>query len=159
MNEKIIVLTMYGTGEAVNHFTITIFGKGDGWGHTTVDDYCSNINELKLKDDDWIYAIKIKENEKIKFEKPLSYDFQILCSLDDHAIQKILREVADIELVKALKSADKNILRVVLRNMSKRSVKWLIENMGSFFFTSSEEETKKAREQICGVIRHLEYTS
>jgi flagellar motor switch protein FliG len=42
--------------------------------------------------------------------------------------------------------------------MSKRSAKMLVEDTESSFLKSSEEETKKAREQICVMIRHLEDT-
>jgi hypothetical protein len=94
MNEKTIVLTLYGTGKVINDFSITLLDNSSNFcGHTTAHDYCSNINELKLRDDNWIYASIVNENQKIKFEKPLNIDFDILSALDDNSIQRVIREV------------------------------------------------------------------
>jgi hypothetical protein len=155
MKENTIVLTMHGSGEAVDHFTITLFNTENGWGRNTVDDYCSNINELKLKDDNWIYAGKVKENEKIRLEKPVRDDFEILCSLDDRAIQEVLREIDNGVLVQALMSAEKNILKAVLRNMSKRAAKMLIDDM-KYKRMFSHGDIQEARKKIVNIIRHLE---
>jgi flagellar motor switch protein FliG len=58
-------------------------------------------------------------------------------------------------LAKALKSADKNILRAVQKNVSKRHAYMLfedMENMGPVRF----EDTNEAKSQIGDMIRHLE---
>jgi hypothetical protein len=157
MDEKTIVLTMYGIGEDINNVTVTLFNAG-GYGYTTVQDYCNNINGLELKDDNWIFAFTVKENEKFRLEKPVRCDLEILSSLDDYAIQMVLREVDSLVLRTALISANKNILRAVLRNVSKRSAKMLIEDMKYFTFSMPKEEIKKAQSQIVDVIRHLEMT-
>jgi len=95
MDKKIIVLTLYGTGKVINDFTITLFdNKSYGFGKSSAQEYCNNINDIELKDDNWIYATIVKKNKKIKFEKPGSYtDFDLLSTLDDISIQKVLRDV------------------------------------------------------------------
>jgi flagellar motor switch protein FliG len=124
----------------------------------TVQSYCSNINDIELKDDNWIYADIIEENEKITLKIPeiLTY-FNILSSLDDLSIQKVLRQISHETLSQALKSADKNILHSVLRNISKIEAKMLIEDI-KYSFTVSKEATKEARRNIVKTIRHLEDT-
>jgi hypothetical protein len=156
MEQKTIVLTMYGTGEAINNVTVTLFDTG-GWGRTAGQNYCHNINALELKDDNWIYALIVKENEKYRLEKPVSCDIEILSSLNDYAIQRVMREVDSNELAKALKSADKNILRAVLGNMSKRAAKMLIEDM-EYMGPVRDKDIQEARDKVVNIIRHLEDT-
>jgi flagellar motor switch protein FliG len=156
MNEKTIVLTMYGTGEVIDNVTVTLFDKSSNYGSDQAQDYCNNINELELKDYKWIHAVKIKENKKIMIEKPRRItDFSILCSLDDQAIQKIVREIDNNLLALALKSTDKNMLIAVLRNMSKRAAKTLIEDMKNMLGIS-QNDIQDAREKITSIIQHLE---
>ncbi|MDR2952229.1 MAG: hypothetical protein LBU82_03205 [Treponema sp.] len=157
MERKSIVLTMYGTGNFINNFTITIFDIIDGWGCSTVRDYCSNINELKLKDDNWIYASVVKENEKIRYEKPIKGNFEILRFLNKNAIQIILREINYNVLAQALKSADRDILKTVLRSISKRAANMLLEEM-EYMGPIRLEDAEKAQKKIVDIIYHLEMT-
>jgi len=158
MDNKTIVITLYGTGNAINDFTVTLFDENrSGWNESNVNDYCSNINGLELKDDNWIYAFKVKENEKIKVENPRKSDFDIISTLDDRAIQKVLREVDCIELAKALKSAEKKTLKAILRNMSKRAARMLIEDM-QYMGPIRSADVNEARERIVKIIRQLEDT-
>jgi hypothetical protein len=157
MNNKTIVLTMYGTRKTVSHFTITFFDNNIYCRDTTTEDYCSNINELRLKDDNWVYACIVKENQRIKFAKPGHTDFDILGALDNRAIQKVIRKIDDLQVFgKALKSASKEITVAVLKNMSKKAARILIEDMeymGSIWLFDVIE----ARKQIVEVIRYLEW--
>jgi flagellar motor switch protein FliG len=84
-------------------------------------------------------------------------DFNILCSLDDQAIQKIIRETSNNVLAQALKTADKKILSAVLRSMSKRAAKMLIEEIG-YILIISQEDIQKARIKIANLIQRLEMT-
>ena len=76
MKDKIIVLTMYGKDEHAESVSITSFDREReyyaGGGFTEYPDprnsafnYCSNINDLELKDNHWISAQIIHENQKI----------------------------------------------------------------------------------------------
>jgi len=160
MDKRTIVLTLYGTGKAINDFTVTLF-DGDSYsyfgGISAVEEYCSNINKLELKNDNWIYAFSAAENKKYRFEKPVRRNFDILCSLDDSSIQKVLCKVDHYALVSALISANKNILTAVLRNMSKRRAKMVIEDIENKILPK-EEDIEKARDQIVEIIQHLEMT-
>jgi hypothetical protein len=156
MEQKNIVLTMYGTGEVINNVTVSLF-DASGWGRTADQNYCHNINALELKDDNWIYAFTVKENEKYRLERPVNCDLEILASLDDRAIQRVIREIDNDELAKALKSAEKNILIAVLGNMSKRAAKMLIENM-EYMGPVRDKDIQGARDKVVSIIRHLEDT-
>jgi len=157
MDKQTIVLTLYGTGKIINDFTVTLFDEGSyNFHESTVKDYCSNINSLELKDDNWIYATIVKENQKIKFEKPECYtDFDILGTLDDRSIQRVIREIDNYELQKALKSAEKKTLKAILRNMSKRAAKMLIEDM-EYMGPVRAKDVDGARSKIVSIMRHLE---
>jgi flagellar motor switch protein FliG len=161
MDKNTIVLTMYGTGKTVNDFSITLLGNDSyRFGQNTAEDYCNNINELELKDDNWVYASIIKENQKIRLEKPIRYtDFGIISSLDDRAIKKLLQEISlwHFSLDTALISADKEILRAVFRNMTKGEVKEIIEKIENHASTP-KEDIEKARKEIFEMIQHLEMT-
>jgi len=158
--DKTIVVTLYGAGNAINDFTVTLFDEAS-YNHGTVQiqEYCRNINELELKDDNWIYASIVRENQKIKFVKPghTGFDFDILGTLADKSIQKVIREVDCVELAKALKSAKKETFKAVLRNMTKRAGRMLIEDM-EYMGPVREIDVKEAQRSIAAIIRHLEDT-
>jgi flagellar motor switch protein FliG len=164
MDNKAIVITLYGTGNAINDFTVTLFdNNSSGWRPASNgSDYCSNINELELKDDNWIYAFAVKENEKIKVENPRKNDFDIISTLDDRSIQKVIREVGHHELEKALKSAKKETRKAILRNMSKRSAKMIINNMRYMGFIGRPEvslmDIKEAQRRIGKIIQNMKDT-
>ena len=151
MDRKTIVLTLYGTKEAISDFSITLFDE-DG----KAFDFCSNINELNLKDDEWVYAAIIRENQKNKLVKPGYTDFDVFCSLDDRTIQKILREIDTLgDLPMALKLAEKDVFSAVLRNMSKRAALMLIEQM-EYMGPIPLKHAQEAQKKIISIINHLE---
>jgi hypothetical protein len=81
--------------------------------------------------------------------------FDVLGSLDDWSIQKILREIDSYELAKALKSVKKDVLRAVLRNMSKRAAIMLIEDM-EYMGPVMAKHVQEAQNHIVEIIRQLE---
>ena len=156
MDDKTIVLTLYGTKEAISDFSITLFDTtGGSFEKSKAQEYCSNINELNLKDEEWVYAAIIKENQKSKLVKPGYVDFDILASLDDLSIQKVLNNIDFCELTVALKSAKKDVLRAVLRNMSRRRAFMLIEDM-EYMGPVLLKEAQEAQKKIASIIRHME---
>jgi len=148
-----IVITMYGTGDAIDDFTVNDFG-GDGYRNDPASNYCSNINELELKDDKWIRAFIVKENKKIKLVKPGEPAFDALVDLDGYSIRNVIREIDDKVLAMALKGAKKETLKAVLRNMSKRSARELVENL-KCMDTVSSEDVKEARKHVIKTMQHL----
>jgi hypothetical protein len=158
MGKNIIILTLYGKGKAINDFTVTLFDDNNYSYDERTEDYCANINSIELKDDNWIYAKRINENEKIKIEKPWSHtDFDILGTLDDRSIQRIIQRVNNYDLKLALKSAKKETLKAILRNKSKRSAKMLIEDMRDMIFTPVEK-INEAQRKIVAIMQRMENT-
>lgn len=153
MDRKTIVVTLCGTGDAIDDFTVTLFDE-EGYGDSPVYKYCSNINELKLKDDKWIHASIVKENKKVKFVKPGEPDFDELVDLDRYSIRSVIREIDDNVLAQALKGAQKETLKAVLRNISKKDASELIENIKRMN-TVSSEDVKQARKQVVKVMHRL----
>ena len=85
-------------------------------------------------------------------------DFDVLGSLDDRTIQKILREIDTLgDLPMALKLAKKDVFSAVLRNMSKRAALMLIEQM-EYMSPILLRYAQEAQKRIIEVIRYLEDT-
>ena len=104
-----------------------------------------NITE-SLQEQDYELAEKIKS---------CMFIFEDIITLDDVAIQRILRDVETKELALALKGASEEVANVIYKNQSKRaaaSLKEDIEYLGPVRLTDVE----KAQQQIVAVIRRLE---
>jgi flagellar motor switch protein FliG len=156
MADKTIVLTLYGNKTTISDFSINLF-DGSSWHNTAAQNYCNNINELELKDDNWVYSTVIEENKKTRFTKPRFYDFNILSSLDDRSIQEVLRKVDNHILGKALKAENKGMFSAILRNMTKRAAIMLIEEM-DYMGPIRLKDVQEAQRSIISIIRHLEDT-
>lgn len=99
-----------------------------------------------LEEEDYELAEKIKSS---------MFVFEDIITLDDVAIQRILREVENKELALALKGASEEVAEVIYRNQSKRaaaSLKEDIEYLGPVRLTDVE----KAQQQIVAIIRRLD---
>lgn len=104
-----------------------------------------NITE-SLQKQDYELAEKIKS---------CMFVFEDIITLDDVAIQRILRDVETKELALALKGASEEVANVIYKNQSKRaaaSLKEDIEYLGPVRLTDVE----KAQQQIVAIIRRLE---
>ena len=148
-NEKSVVVTVYGRGEAIDKFSAKMMANCD------IDFYCDTINNLKLDGDSWACAKEISENSQYWLEdfRPLTFDL-ILC-LDGRAIQRLLRETDTQDLAMALRGADPKIADAIFKNMSARAVAMLKEDM-EYMGPQPKEEVIKAREQILNTIRDME---
>ena len=81
--------------------------------------------------------------------------FENITTLDDRAIQRILREVDNKDLILALKGASEDVQNLIFRNLSKRAADLLREDlaiMGPVRLRNVEE----AQQKIVAVIRQLE---
>ena len=67
--------------------------------------------------------------EEIRKRMREIFVFKDIVQLDDRSIQKILREVDAPELAKALKGVDDEIKEKIFRNMTKRAVTIIREDM------------------------------
>lgn len=81
--------------------------------------------------------------------------FEDIVLLDDRSVQRVLREVDQDELAKALKGADSEVCDKIYRNMSKRAATMLKEEI-EFLGPLSIKDVYEARERIVSVIRRLE---
>jgi flagellar motor switch protein FliG len=155
VGKKIIVLTMYGKDESIESISISLFDRaGPYYSETTNNalNYCENINDLELKDNHWIHASIVNENEKVFLLKPPKLD--ILNKLHDRSLQRVLQEVSRTDLARALRGVDEAIKEKVLKNMSKRSATMLREDMESLH-EMSNDDIRSSRNRIIEAIQRL----
>jgi hypothetical protein len=107
MTDKTIVLTMFGKNDSVENISVSLFDTTDSYyKNNNAENFCANINNLELKDNNWVYASIVKENEKIMMKKPFEINvanFAIINALDDYALQKIFREASPHEYCNSVK--------------------------------------------------------
>lgn len=100
-------------------------------------------------------SLEAEDTELAEKIKSSMFVFEDIITLDDVAIQRILREVETKELALALKGSSDEVAEVIYRNQSKRaaaSLKEDIEYLGPVRLTDVE----KAQQQIVAIIRRLE---
>ena len=121
--EKTVVITVYGKTDTIEKFTVKLMADSD------IDFYCQTINSLKLADESWVYAKAVSENSSYTLEdfRPLTFD--LILRLEDGAIQRVLRNTDTRDLAIALRGADPKITDSIYRNMSRRAVAMLKEEM------------------------------
>ena len=87
--------------------------------------------------------------------KKRMFVFEDIVQLDDRAIQKVLRDVDQPELAKALKSVDSDVQDKIFKNMSKRAAGMLKDDM-EFMGPVRLKDVEEAQQKIVSMIRHLE---
>ena len=100
-------------------------------------------------------SLEAEDSELAEKIKSSMFVFEDIITLDDVAIQRILREVETKELALALKGSSDEVAEVIYRNQSKRaaaSLKEDIQYLGPVRLTDVE----KAEQQIVAIIRRLE---
>lgn len=111
-----------------------------------VDKSCEKQNIEALEDEDPELADEIKNR---------MFVFEDIVMLDDRAIQKVMREVDSQELGKALFLVDSEVQNKFFRNMSKRAVAMLTEDM-TYMGPIRVKDAEEAQQKIVSIIRHLE---
>lgn len=76
-----------------------------------------------------IEALEEEDPELAEEIKKRMFVFEDIVLLDDRAIQKVMREVDNSDLAKALKSVDTEVQEKIFKNMSKRAANLLREDM------------------------------
>ena len=104
-----------------------------------------NIIET-LEEDDPDLAEEIKKK---------MFVFEDIITLDDKSIQKVMRNIDNNDLSKALKSVDAEVQEKIFRNMSKRAAGMLKDDM-EFMGPVRLKEVEEAQQKIVSVIRKLE---
>jgi flagellar motor switch protein FliG len=100
----------------------------------------------KLEEEDPELAEEIKKR---------MFVFEDIVLLDDKSIQRVLREVETSDLGKALKSVDDEVKEKIFRNMSKRAVSLMKEDM-EFMGPTRLSDVEEAQQKVVNVIRKLE---
>jgi flagellar motor switch protein FliG len=150
---KSIVVTVYGHNKTIDDIAVSSFEGNE----SNAETYCDTINSLELKEDTWVLAKQISENEKYPLNRFIPFKFDMILTLDDRAIQKILREIDSQVLAEALKGEKEAIQEKIFNNMSKRAAQMLkedIEYMGPVRIT----DVKETQEKIIMIIHHFEET-
>ena len=86
-----------------------------------------------------------------------AFSFDIITEMDDRATQKMLRELDNEDVAKALKGADEAIQEKIFQNMSRRAAAMLREDM-EFMGPVRESDVYEAQRKVLDVIRQLEET-
>ncbi len=89
--------------------------------------------------------------------KNMMFVFEDIVTLDDRAVQAILREVDMKELATALKGVNPNVMQKIFGNMSERAVSMLKEDM-EFMGPVRLKVVEESQQKIVAVIRRLEET-
>ncbi len=99
-------------------------------------------------------AIRESDEEISQQIQDLMFVFENLLDVDDRGIQALLREVAQEQLQRALKGADDQLKDKIFKNMSKRQVEILeddLEAMGPIRVS----EVEAAQKEILAIARRL----
>src|SRR5574344_1265869 len=102
-----------------------------------------------------IEALKEKNNKLAEEIKKRMFVFEDIVMLDDRAIQKVMRDVDQQELAKALKSVDTEVQDKIFRNMSKRAASMLKEDM-EFMGPVRLKDVEESQQKIVSTIRRLQ---
>ncbi|MCL2266062.1 MAG: hypothetical protein FWC22_08480 [Treponema sp.] len=160
--KKKCVITIYGHGSTIEKFTVKLMADYD------IEYYCETLNSLKLAsgagrdnspaaEETWVHAKCISENAQYTMEDLLPLKFDKILKLHDASVQKVLRETDSRNLAIALKDAAPQLHDKIFRNMSKRAVSMLKEEM-KYMGPLPKEQTAKAQENILNTIRYFMYT-
>lgn len=156
-----IVLTTYGHGKVIDKIAVCVFEENYNgiYSKSNSGTYCKMINSLKLNGDAWIKAEKVSENTPLLLSELLPFRnfFDLIPSLDDRALQKVMRECDSQDLTKALKETTDEVKEKVSRNMSKRASAMLKEDM-EYMGPVRVKDIEEAQQKIMSIIRHLEDT-
>jgi hypothetical protein len=155
MGGKNIVVTVYGQNRTIDKISVCIFDELS-YSSSYTDNYCNTINSLDLKGNAWVYAKKIEANCPYSLDSflPIKFSDEIL-KLDDKAIQLVLRKVDSQTLSKALKSVDASVRDAIFKNMSKRAVAMLKEDM-EYMGPIRIKDVLESQENILEIIFSLE---
>ena len=100
-------------------------------------------------------TLEVEEPELADEIRKKMFVFEDILSLDDRAIQRVLRDVDNNDLATALKGANEEVQGVIFRNMSKRLAAMIQEDM-EFMGPVRLKDVEEAQQKIVNIIRKLE---
>ena len=100
-------------------------------------------------------TLEVEEPELADEIRKKMFVFEDILSLDDRAIQRVLRDVDNSTLALALKGATEEVQNVILNNLSKRLAVMIKEDM-EYMGPVRMKDVEEAQQKIVNIIRKLE---
>ncbi|MED3719378.1 flagellar motor switch protein FliG [Geobacillus stearothermophilus] len=100
-------------------------------------------------------ALEIQDPELAEEIKKRMFVFEDIVTLDNRAIQRVIREVDNNDLMLALKVASDEVKEIVFRNMSTRMAETFKEEM-EYIGPVRLRDVEEAQSRIVAIIRRLE---
>ncbi|WP_456275500.1 flagellar motor switch protein FliG [Bacillus sp. AK128] len=100
-------------------------------------------------------ALEIQDPELAEEIKKRMFVFEDIVTLDNRAIQRVIRDVENADLMLSLKVASEEVKEIVFSNMSKRMVDTFKEEM-EFMGPVRLRDVEEAQSRIVAIIRRLE---
>ena len=100
-------------------------------------------------------SLEIEQPELADEIRKKMFVFEDILSLDDRAIQRVLRDVDNGDLALALKGAAEEVQNVILNNLSKRLAVMIKEDM-EYMGPVRMKDVEDAQQKIVNIIRKLE---
>jgi len=149
-----IVVTTYGHDRIIDKISVSLFDSPNDEGQN-IKNYCTTVNNLELKDNNWVYAKLVSPNTPYYIHAFIPMQFaDIIQKIDGQALEKVIREVFPNTLMKAIKNESEIVQSKIFDRMTKRAVTMLKEDM-ECLGTVSQNEAEEAKNEIVSVIRHL----
>ena len=102
-----------------------------------------------------IESLEEEDPELAEEIKKRMFIFENIVTLDDRSIQRVLREVDLKDLALALKTASEDVTNRIFKNISKRAVEMLREDM-SLMGPVRLRDVEEAQQKIVNIIRQLD---
>ena len=100
-------------------------------------------------------TLEIEDPELADEIRRKMFVFEDILSLDDRAIQRVLRDVDNGDLAIALKNANEEVQNVIFNNLSKRLATMIKEDM-DFMGPVRLKDVEEAQQKIVNIVRKLE---
>ncbi len=100
-------------------------------------------------------SLELQDPELAEEIKKRMFVFEDIVSLDNRAIQRVIRDVDTNDLALSLKVSSEEVQEVIFRNMSKRMVETFRQDM-EFMGPVRLRDVEEAQQRIVGIIRRLE---
>lgn len=100
-------------------------------------------------------SLEIDEPELAEDIRKKMFVFEDILLLDNRSIQRVLRDVDNETLTKALKGANEEVQNVIYSNMSQRLAAMIKEDI-QYMGPTRVKDIEEAQQQVVGVIRKLE---
>ena len=113
-------------------------------------EYFGLSEDPKITVDDFLDQIKTKRSFTLE-------GVELYQSLDDFAMQILIRESSSIDIARIFNGASENVIRKFTKNMSKRSAEVIMEScLNGGWWNSSEEECISAQNRVHSKLKELE---